>query len=95
MTSIGADSDEPVAPLAASAKTNLAKWLATVAKSDLRELPSIIAHEAVYHLPVEWHPYPGRKLVVHILRFSDAGEIRIRKQEDPVVKKVAVDGKPD
>ena len=116
MSSIGTDSDEPVAPLAASAKTNLAKWLAMVAKSDLRELPSIIAHEAVYHSPVEWHPYPGHDLVcllvrtaagvfegfkylrvftggdeavlefsarigdielkgVHILRFSDAGEI--------------------
>ena len=116
MSSIGTDSDEPVAPLSASAKTNLAKWLAMVAKSDLRELPSIIAHEAVYHSPVEWHPYPGHDLVcllvrtaagvfegfkylrvftggdeavlefsahigdielkgVHILRFSDAGEI--------------------
>jgi hypothetical protein len=116
MTSMGTNSDEPVAPLAASAKTNLAKWLDMVAKSDLRELPSIIAHEAVYHSPVEWHPYPGHDLVcllvrtaagvfegfkylrvftgddeavlefsahiddielkgVHILRFSDAGEI--------------------
>jgi hypothetical protein len=85
-----------------------------VAKSDLRELPSIIAHEAVYHSPVEWHPYPGLVCLlvrtaagvfedfkylrvftggdegvlessanigdielkgVHILRFSDAGEI--------------------
>src|SRR5476649_135543 len=68
MTSIGTDSDEPVAPLAASAKTNLAKWLAMVAKNDFRELPSIIAHEAVYHSPVEWHPYPGRDLVCLLAR---------------------------
>jgi hypothetical protein len=31
MTSIGADSDKPATPLAAAAKTNLAKWLAMVA----------------------------------------------------------------
>jgi hypothetical protein len=49
--------------LAASARTNLAKWLAMVAKGDFRDLPSIIAFDAVYHSPVEWHPYPGRDLV--------------------------------
>lgn len=54
--------------LAASARTNLPKWLAMVAKGDFRDLPSIIAVNAVYHSPVEWHPYPGRDLVCLLVR---------------------------
>jgi hypothetical protein len=54
--------------LAASARTNLPKWLAMVAKGDFRDLPSIIALNAVYHSPVEWHPYPGRDLVCLLVR---------------------------
>jgi hypothetical protein len=55
--------DEPTVGLSASAATNLAKWLTLVAKGDFRDLSSIIALDAVYHSPVEWHPYPGRDLV--------------------------------
>jgi len=50
------------------ARTTLAKWLAMVAKGDFRDLPSIIAVDAVYHSPVEWHPYPGRDLVCLLVR---------------------------
>jgi SnoaL-like domain len=48
--------------------TSLAKWLAMMANGDFRELPSIIAIDAVYHSPVEWHPYPGRDLVCLLVR---------------------------
>jgi len=55
--------DRPaLALLPATAKT-LAKWLAMVARGDFLDLPSIIATDAVYHSPVEWHAYPGRDLV--------------------------------
>jgi len=50
------------------ARTTLAKWLAMVAKRHFRDLPSIIAVDAVYHSPVEWHPYPGRDLVCLLVR---------------------------
>jgi hypothetical protein len=91
---MGDDSDESVAPLAASAKTNLAKWLAMVAKSDLRELPSIIAHEAVYHSPVEWHPYPGHDLVCLLVRtaagvFEDFKYLRVFTGGAPIRKKLS------
>ena len=43
-------------------------WLAMVGKSDFLDLPSIIATDAVYHSPVEWHPYPGRDLVCLLVR---------------------------
>ena len=39
-----------------------------VASGDFGELASIIAAEAVYHSPVEWHPYPGRDLVCLLVR---------------------------
>jgi hypothetical protein len=68
MTSVSTEPDEPVARLSASARTTLVKWLAMVATSDLRELPSIISQEAVYHSPVEWHPYPGHDLVCLLVR---------------------------
>jgi hypothetical protein len=54
--------------LAAAARTTLAKWLSMAAKGDFRDLPSIIAIDAVYHSPVEWHPYPGRELVCLLVR---------------------------
>jgi hypothetical protein len=54
--------------LAASARTTFAQWHAMVAKGDFRDLPSIIALDAVYHSPVEWHPYPGRDLVCLLIR---------------------------
>jgi hypothetical protein len=38
------------------------------ASGEFRELPSIIAADAVYHSPVEWHPYPGRDLVCLLVR---------------------------
>lgn len=68
MTSTGTDSEKPATPLAASAKTNLAKWLEMVASGNLLDLPFIIAHNAVYHSPVEWHPYPGHELVCLLVR---------------------------
>jgi hypothetical protein len=60
--------DEPVVALAAAARTTLTKWLAMVEQGDFRDLPSIIALDAVYHSPVEWHPYPGRDLVCLLVR---------------------------
>jgi SnoaL-like domain len=54
--------------LSAAATKSLTKWLAMVAKGDFLELPSIIAADAVYHSPVEWHPYPGRDLVCLLVR---------------------------
>ena len=60
--------DGPAAPLAPAARATLAKWLAMLAEGDFRDLPSIIAADAVYHSPVEWHPYPGRDLVCLLVR---------------------------
>jgi hypothetical protein len=57
-----------VMTLAATARAGLAKWLVMVASGDFRDLPSIIATDAVYHSPVEWHPYPGRDLVCLLVR---------------------------
>ncbi|HMC93189.1 MAG TPA: nuclear transport factor 2 family protein [Polyangia bacterium] len=39
-----------------------------VADGDFRDLPSIVAADAVYHSPVEGHPYPGRDLVCLLVR---------------------------
>ena len=83
ITSIGTLSNEPAAPLSEPAKTNLAKWLAMVAKNDLRELPSIIAHEAVYHSPVDWHLYPGHDLVCLLVRIAAAVFERFKVRPDP------------
>ncbi|HEX2815384.1 MAG TPA: nuclear transport factor 2 family protein [Phenylobacterium sp.] len=55
-------------PLSPAAGPSLAKWLAVVADGDFRDLPSIVAADAVYHSPVEWHPYPGRDLVCLLVR---------------------------
>jgi hypothetical protein len=55
-------------PLSSAANASLAHWLAMVVEDDFRALPSIIAAEAVYHSPVEWHPYPGRDLVCLLVR---------------------------
>jgi SnoaL-like domain len=55
-------------PISLAAKSSLAKWLAMVARGDFGDLPSIIAADAVYHSPVEWHPYPGRDLVCLLVR---------------------------
>ena len=60
--------DRSVVPLARAAKIGLERWFAMVAKGDFRDLPSIIATDAVYHSPVEWHPYPGRDLVCLLVR---------------------------
>jgi SnoaL-like domain len=58
----------PAVPLAPAARRTLAKWLAMVTKGDFLDLPSIIASDAVYTSPVEWHPYPGRDLVCLLVR---------------------------
>jgi hypothetical protein len=55
--------DRGILELNPAARTTLARWRAMVAKGDYHALPSIIAVDAVYHSPVEWHPYPGRDLV--------------------------------
>lgn len=60
--------DGPATPLAPAARATLAKWLAMLAEGDFLDLPSIIAADAVYHSPVEWHPYPGRDLVCLLVR---------------------------
>src|SRR5471030_2968199 len=39
-----------------------------IGQGDFRDLPSIIAADAVCHSPVEWHPYPGRDLVCLLVR---------------------------
>lgn len=65
---VGTTADGRTAPLAPAARETLAKWLAMVATGDLLDLPSIIAADAVYHSPVEWHPYPGRDLVCLLVR---------------------------
>jgi len=60
--------DEPSAPLALLARIALTRWLAMVANGDFDDLPSIVASDAVYHSPVEWHSYPGRDLVCLLVR---------------------------
>ena len=49
-------------------RATLEKWLAMVAKGDFRDLPSIIAIDAVYHSPVDLHHYQGRELVCLLVR---------------------------
>jgi hypothetical protein len=56
------------APLSNAAQISLTKWLSMISKSDFRDLPSIIASDAVFRSPVEWHSYPGRDLVCLLLR---------------------------
>jgi hypothetical protein len=60
--------DRPAVALSPAAAKTLAIWLAMVAKGDFLDLHSIIAADAVYHSPVEWHPYPGRDLVCLLVR---------------------------
>jgi hypothetical protein len=55
-------------PLAPAAQKSLAKWHAMIAEHDFRELPSIIAADAVFRSPVGLKPYPGRDLVCLLLR---------------------------
>lgn len=59
---------ETTTPLAPTARATLEKYLAMVASGEFGELDSIIAAEAVYHSPVEWHPYPGHDLVCLLVR---------------------------
>lgn len=54
-------------PLPTSAQKSLNKWCSMVASKNFTDLPSIIAIDAVFHSPVEWHPYPGRDLVCLLL----------------------------
>jgi SnoaL-like domain len=60
-------------PLAPAAQKSFAKWLAMNAKRDFRDLPSIIAADAVFHSPVGLKPYTGRELVCLMLRTAAAG----------------------
>jgi SnoaL-like domain len=55
-------------PLGPKARATLATGLAMVASGDFDEPDSIIAVEAVYHSPVEWHPYPGHDLACLLVR---------------------------
>jgi len=54
-------------PLAPAAQKSFAKWLAMIEKNDFRDLPSIIAADAVFRSPVGLKPYPGRDLVCLLL----------------------------
>ena len=54
--------EDPTAPLGPAARTTLGRWLTMTASGDFSDLDSIIAAEAVYHSPVEWHPMAGRDL---------------------------------
>ncbi|PZV33091.1 nuclear transport factor 2 family protein [Mesorhizobium kowhaii] len=60
--------NDTTAPLDSAARTTLRKWLAMIASGDFGDLDSVIAAEAVYHSPVEWHPYPGHDLVCLLVR---------------------------
>jgi hypothetical protein len=55
-------------PLAPAAQKSLTKWLAMIAEDDFRDLPSIIAVDAVFRSPVGLKPYSGRDLVCLLLR---------------------------
>jgi hypothetical protein len=55
-------------PLTPAAQKSLAKWHAMIAEHDFRELPSIIAADAVFRSLVGLKPYPGRDLVCLLLR---------------------------
>jgi SnoaL-like domain len=57
-----------VAHLSPDAQESLSKWLAMVAEKDFRDLPSIVAVDAVFRSPVGLKPYPGRDLVCLMLR---------------------------
>jgi hypothetical protein len=60
-------------PLAPAAQKSLTVWRAMIAENDLRDLPSIIAADAVFRSPVGLKPYPGRDLVCLLL--GTAGRI--------------------
>jgi hypothetical protein len=51
-----------------AAQRTLAKWHDMIAKNDLADLPSIVAHDAIFRSPVAFTPYPGRDLVCTVLR---------------------------
>ena len=54
-------------PLAPAAQKSLTVWRAMIAENDFRDLPSIIAADAVFRSPVGLKPYPGRELVCLML----------------------------
>ena len=54
-------------PLAPAAQKSFTKWRAMIAENDFRDLPSIIAANAVFRSPVGLKPYPGRDLVCLLL----------------------------
>jgi hypothetical protein len=51
-----------------AAQISLSKWLIMNAESDFRELPSIVAADAIFRSPVGLKPYTGRDLVCLMLR---------------------------
>lgn len=53
--------------LAPAARKSFTKWLAMIAENDFRDLPSIIAADAIFRSPVGLKPYPGRYLVCLLL----------------------------
>jgi hypothetical protein len=55
-------------PLSNAAQISLTKWFLMISKNDFSDLPSIIASDAVFLSPVEWHSYHGRDLVCLLLR---------------------------
>jgi len=60
-------------PPAPAAQQSLTKWLGMTAENDFRDLPSIIAADAVFRSPVGLKPYPGRDVVCLLL--GTAGRI--------------------
>lgn len=54
--------------LSAAAAASLKKWHEMIAKTDLSDLESIVAEEAVFRSPVANTPYPGKKVVCIVLR---------------------------
>ena len=54
--------------LSPAAQKSLAQWHAMIAKSDLSDLPSIVAEQAIFRSPVAYPPYPTRDVVCLVLR---------------------------
>ena len=54
-------------PLAPAAQKSFTKWLAMIAENDFRDLPSIIAADAVFRSPLGLKPCPGRDLACLLL----------------------------
>src|SRR5450432_638977 len=59
--------ENTTSPLSPAARKSLTVWRSMLAGNDFTDLPSIVAADAVFYSPVEWHGYPGRDLVCLLL----------------------------